>query len=123
MFLILIIMSDDIFIPGQQYLDDHGTRGTVTGTEENRVIFIREGYHPPCMRPLYNFMSKFHLIQNPPLLHHILRLKVNDTPLEPLSVSNNPGPLRIYFVALSQAKGISAKSCVSFTRLNPRSSR
>ena len=61
-------MSDDIFMPepGQQYLDDHGTRVTVTGTEENRVIFMREGYPHPCMRPLYNFMSKFHLIQSSP---------------------------------------------------------
>ncbi len=61
-------MSDNIFIPepGQQYLDDHGTRVTVIGTEENRVIFMREGYPHPCMRPLCNFMSKFHLIQNPP---------------------------------------------------------
>lgn len=61
-------MSDDIFRPGpgQQYLDDHGTRVTVTGTEENQVIFMREGYPHPCMRPLYNFMSKFHLIHNPP---------------------------------------------------------
>ncbi|WP_340544520.1 DUF4222 domain-containing protein [Escherichia coli] len=49
-------MSDDIFIPepGQQYLDDHGTRVMVTDTEENRVIFMREGYPHLCMRPLYN---------------------------------------------------------------------
>ncbi|OSL66220.1 putative bacteriophage protein [Escherichia coli TA054] len=52
--------------PGQQYLDVYGTRVTVTGTEENQVIFMREGYSHSCMRPLYNFMSKFHLIQNLP---------------------------------------------------------
>ncbi|WP_089644568.1 DUF4222 domain-containing protein [Escherichia coli] len=61
-------MSDNTFIPepGQQYLDDHGTRVMVTDTEENRVIFMREGYPHLCMRPLYNFISKFHLIQSVP---------------------------------------------------------
>lgn len=66
-------MPDDIFKPepGQQYLDDHGTRVTVTGTEENQVIFMREGYPHLCTRPLYNFMSKFHLIRrtSSPELH------------------------------------------------------
>ena len=52
--------------PNQQYLDDHGTQVTVLNIEENRVIFMREGYPHPCMRPLYNFMSKFHLIQSEP---------------------------------------------------------
>ncbi|HAY0228441.1 TPA: DUF4222 domain-containing protein [Escherichia coli] len=58
-------MSDNILIPepGQQYLDVHGARVTVTDTEENRVIFMREGYPHHCMRPLH-FMSKFHLIQS-----------------------------------------------------------
>ncbi|WP_139128488.1 DUF4222 domain-containing protein, partial [Escherichia coli] len=32
---------------------------TVTSVEETRVVFMRDGYPHPCMRPMYNFLGKF----------------------------------------------------------------
>ena len=43
----------------QQYIDDHGTRVTILSIEEKRVVFIRDGYPHPCMRPMHNFLAKF----------------------------------------------------------------
>ncbi|CAD5758043.1 phage protein [Escherichia coli] len=48
----------------QQYQDDRGIKVTVTGIEENRVVFMREGYPYPCMRPMHNFLSKFRAIDD-----------------------------------------------------------
>ncbi|MEJ3464142.1 DUF4222 domain-containing protein [Escherichia coli] len=39
--------------------DDHGALVTVTSVEETRVVFMRDGYPHPCMRPMYNFLGKF----------------------------------------------------------------
>ncbi|EMQ4395162.1 DUF4222 domain-containing protein, partial [Escherichia coli] len=38
---------------------DHGALVTVTSVEETRVVFMRDGYPHPCMRPMYNFLGKF----------------------------------------------------------------
>ncbi|EIC2818161.1 DUF4222 domain-containing protein, partial [Escherichia coli] len=43
----------------QRYKDDHGALVTVTSVEETRVVFMRDGYPHPCMRPMYNFLGKF----------------------------------------------------------------
>ncbi len=32
-----------------------GALVTVTSVEETRVVFMRDGYPHPCMRPMYNF--------------------------------------------------------------------
>ncbi|HAG4415457.1 TPA: DUF4222 domain-containing protein [Salmonella enterica] len=45
--------------PQQHYIDDHGTRITVINVEEKRVVFMRDGYPYPCMRPMYNFLTRF----------------------------------------------------------------
>ncbi|EAX6828091.1 TPA: DUF4222 domain-containing protein [Escherichia coli] len=45
--------------PGRCYQDDRGVRVTVVNVDEKRVVFMREGYPYPCMRPLYNFLAKF----------------------------------------------------------------
>jgi hypothetical protein len=45
--------------PNQRYKDDRGTQITVVSVEEKRVVFMREGYPYPCMRPMYNFLAKF----------------------------------------------------------------
>lgn len=54
-------MSEDVPLPkvNQRYKDDHGALATVTSVEETRVVFMREGYPHPCMRPMYNFLGKF----------------------------------------------------------------
>ncbi|EFK4235243.1 DUF4222 domain-containing protein [Escherichia coli] len=54
-------MSEDIPLPkiNQRYRDDHGALVTVTSVEETRVVFMRDGYPHPCMRPMYNFLGKF----------------------------------------------------------------
>ncbi|AXD33206.1 DUF4222 domain-containing protein [Salmonella enterica subsp. enterica serovar Give] len=46
-------------IPGHKYIDDRGVLITVISVEESRVVFMREGYPHPCMRPIYNFIAKF----------------------------------------------------------------
>ena len=48
--------------PGQCYKDDRGVRITVIEVEDKRVVFMREGYPYPCMRPMYNFLAKFRKI-------------------------------------------------------------
>jgi hypothetical protein len=48
--------------PQQHYIDDHGTRITVISVEEKRVVFMRDGYPYPCMRPMYNFLARFQKI-------------------------------------------------------------
>ncbi|MBS9044006.1 DUF4222 domain-containing protein [Escherichia coli] len=52
---------EDIPLPkiNQRYRDDHGALVTVTSVEETRVVFMRDGYPHPCMRPMYNFLGKF----------------------------------------------------------------
>ncbi|HEC9537433.1 TPA: DUF4222 domain-containing protein [Salmonella enterica subsp. enterica serovar Poona] len=45
--------------PGHCYQDDRGVRITVINVEDKRVVFMREGYPYPCMRPLHNFLAKF----------------------------------------------------------------
>ncbi|OTB94608.1 DUF4222 domain-containing protein [Escherichia coli] len=47
-------MSEDIPLPkiNQRYRDDHGALVTVTSVEETRVVFMRDGYPHPCMRPM-----------------------------------------------------------------------
>ena len=54
-------MSEDVPLPkvNQRYKDDHGALVTVTSVEETRVVFMRDGYPHPCMRPMYNFLGKF----------------------------------------------------------------
>ncbi|EKR2566322.1 DUF4222 domain-containing protein [Escherichia coli] len=54
-------MSEDVPLPkvNQRYKDDHGALVTVTSVEETRVVFMRDGYPHPCMRPMYNFPGKF----------------------------------------------------------------
>ncbi|EIX5024882.1 DUF4222 domain-containing protein [Salmonella enterica] len=49
--------------PQQHYIDDHGTRITVISVEEKRVVFMRDSYPYPCMRPMYNFLARFQKIQ------------------------------------------------------------
>ncbi|EAO4397774.1 DUF4222 domain-containing protein [Salmonella enterica] len=46
----------------QHYIDDHGTRITAINVEEKRVVFMRDSYPYPCMRPLYNFLARFQKI-------------------------------------------------------------
>ncbi|EEW0635098.1 DUF4222 domain-containing protein [Escherichia coli] len=48
----------------QKYRDDHGARIVVTEVKETCVVFMREGYPYPCMRPLSNFIWKFKKIVN-----------------------------------------------------------
>ncbi|MBJ9325116.1 DUF4222 domain-containing protein [Citrobacter braakii] len=45
--------------PQQHYIDDHGTKVTIISVEEKRVVFMRDGYPYPCMRPMHNFLAKF----------------------------------------------------------------
>lgn len=45
--------------PGQCYKDERGTQVTIVSIEDGRVVFMREGYPYPCMRPMYNFLAKF----------------------------------------------------------------
>ncbi|MFV9258096.1 DUF4222 domain-containing protein [Citrobacter freundii] len=45
--------------PRERYKDDRGTLVTVVSVEERRVVFMRDGYPHPCMRPMYNFLAKF----------------------------------------------------------------
>lgn len=44
---------------GHKYIDDRGVLITVVSIEESRVVFMRDGYPYPCMRPMYNFLAKF----------------------------------------------------------------
>ncbi|MBJ9214365.1 DUF4222 domain-containing protein [Citrobacter freundii] len=46
-------------VPLERYKDDRGTLVTVVSVEERRVVFMRDGYSHPCMRPMYNFLAKF----------------------------------------------------------------
>jgi hypothetical protein len=50
---------NDLPSPWQCYKDDRGTLVTIVSVEEKRVVFMREGYPYPCMRPIYNFLAKF----------------------------------------------------------------
>ncbi|WP_371745402.1 DUF4222 domain-containing protein [Citrobacter sp. TSA-1] len=50
---------NDFPSPGQCYQDDRGIRVTVVNVDDKRVVFMREGYPYPCMRPVYNFLAKF----------------------------------------------------------------
>ncbi|MHA3548074.1 DUF4222 domain-containing protein [Yersinia enterocolitica] len=34
----------DLPRPGKRYQDEHGALVTITGIEENRVVFMRDGY-------------------------------------------------------------------------------
>ncbi|PAX78387.1 DUF4222 domain-containing protein [Citrobacter sp. TSA-1] len=54
-------MSEYAFFPkiNQRYRDDHGALVTVISVEENRVVFMRNGYPYPCMRSMFNFLGKF----------------------------------------------------------------
>ncbi len=45
--------------PQQHYIDDHGTRVIIISVEEKRVVFMRDGYPHPCIRPMHNFLTKF----------------------------------------------------------------
>ncbi|WP_072034094.1 DUF4222 domain-containing protein [Citrobacter braakii] len=45
--------------PQQRYKDDRGVQVTIISVDESRVVFMREGYPHPCMRPMYNFLTKF----------------------------------------------------------------
>jgi hypothetical protein len=45
--------------PRQRYKDDRGTPVTIVSVEDKRVVFMRDGYPHPCMRPMYNFLAKF----------------------------------------------------------------
>jgi hypothetical protein len=54
----------DLPDPKQCYKDERGTVVTIVSVEENRVVFMREGYPYPCMRPMYNFLAKFKKITN-----------------------------------------------------------
>ncbi|EGJ8836525.1 DUF4222 domain-containing protein [Escherichia coli] len=47
-----------------KYKDDCGITITVTDIDERRVEFMREGYPYPCIRPLYNFLSKFRAVND-----------------------------------------------------------
>ncbi|EIM8776674.1 DUF4222 domain-containing protein [Salmonella enterica] len=47
---------------GQCYQDDRGVRVTIVNVEEKYVVFMREGYPHPCMRPMYNFLARFRRI-------------------------------------------------------------
>ncbi len=60
-FCCILHMSNISFFPeiGQKYRDDHGTRVVVTEVKETCVVFMREEYPYPCMRPLSNFILKF----------------------------------------------------------------
>ncbi|EMM7532722.1 DUF4222 domain-containing protein [Citrobacter braakii] len=51
--------ANDFPSPQQRYKDDRGTLVTIVSVEERCVIFMREGYPHPCMRPMYNFLAKF----------------------------------------------------------------
>ena len=46
-------------VPLERYKDDRGTLVTVVSVEERGVVFMRDGYSHPCMRPMYNFLAKF----------------------------------------------------------------
>ncbi|MDO3872088.1 DUF4222 domain-containing protein [Salmonella enterica] len=48
--------------PGQCYQDDRGVRVTIVSVDDRRVVFMREGYPYPCVRPMYNFLAKFRKI-------------------------------------------------------------
>ncbi|EKN4770612.1 MULTISPECIES: DUF4222 domain-containing protein [Yersinia] len=54
----------DLPRPGKRYQDEHGALVTITGIEENRVVFMRDGYPYPCMRPLNNFLNRFQKVSN-----------------------------------------------------------
>lgn len=49
----------DLLCPRQRYKDDRGTLVTIVSVEDKRVVFMRNGYPHPCMRPMYNFLAKF----------------------------------------------------------------
>ncbi|WP_370609803.1 DUF4222 domain-containing protein [Citrobacter portucalensis] len=51
--------SNDFPSPQQRYKDDRGTLVTIISVDERHVVFMREGYPHPCMRPMYNFLAKF----------------------------------------------------------------
>ncbi|OPW96009.1 MULTISPECIES: DUF4222 domain-containing protein [Citrobacter freundii complex] len=50
---------NDYPCPRQSYKDDRGTLVTIISVEERRVVFMRDGYPYPCIRPMYNFLAKF----------------------------------------------------------------
>ncbi|MEB0967995.1 DUF4222 domain-containing protein [Citrobacter braakii] len=54
--------TNDLPSPQQQYKDERGTLVTIVSVEGKHVIFMREGYPHPCMRPMYNFLEKFKII-------------------------------------------------------------
>ncbi|QMG40977.1 DUF4222 domain-containing protein [Citrobacter freundii] len=51
--------TNDFPSPQQRYKDERGTLVTIISVDERRVVFMREGYPHPCMRPMYNFLVKF----------------------------------------------------------------
>ncbi|HCZ4708615.1 TPA: DUF4222 domain-containing protein [Salmonella enterica subsp. enterica serovar Saintpaul str. CFSAN004144] len=57
-------MSDmnDFPSPGLCYQDERGVRVTVVNVDDRCVVFMREEYPYPCMRPVYNFLAKFRKI-------------------------------------------------------------
>ncbi|WP_105269310.1 MULTISPECIES: DUF4222 domain-containing protein [Escherichia] len=54
--------ANDFPVPGQCYHDERGVRVTIIEVEDRRVVFMREGYPWPCMRPVHNFLAKFRKI-------------------------------------------------------------
>lgn len=50
----------------QQYKDDRGVLVTIIGIDDSKVVFMREGYPYPCMRPINNFLNKFQIIPQTP---------------------------------------------------------
>ncbi|MBJ9340312.1 DUF4222 domain-containing protein [Citrobacter portucalensis] len=51
--------TNDCPSPQQRYKDDRGTLVTIISVDERHVVFMREGYPHPCMRPMNNFLAKF----------------------------------------------------------------
>lgn len=60
--------TNDLPSPQQRYKDDRGTMVAIVSVEEKHVIFMREGYPHPCMRPMYNFLAKFKRISGNSML-------------------------------------------------------
>ncbi|MDM2845536.1 DUF4222 domain-containing protein [Citrobacter sp. Cpo090] len=54
--------TNDLPSPQQRYKDDRGSLVKIVNVEEKYVIFMREGYPYPCMRPMHNFLAKFNRI-------------------------------------------------------------